>query len=113
MGSMDKTPRENIIRLLKEKSSMKQDVFFRTIDTFHIFRDVIKELAATLKAEAAKIDQRILVDTKDKSEFETELRVAGDILIFHMHTNVFEFDKSHPLWKTSYVKENPERSFCG
>src|SRR5574340_1141800 len=30
---------------------------------------------------------------------------------FH-HTNVFEFDTRHLVWKTSYVKEKATRSFC-
>ncbi|MBL7891665.1 MAG: hypothetical protein JNL63_03475, partial [Bacteroidia bacterium] len=42
-----------------------------------------------------------------------QIRVAGDTVIFYMHTNIFEFDKSHRIWKTSYVKEDNNRSFCG
>lgn len=59
------------------------------------------------------VDKRIVIDYKDKGEFEIELRVAGDILFFYMHTNIFEFEKSHPLWKTSYLKENEFNSYCG
>ena len=30
-----------------------------------------------------------------------------------MHTNVFEFPRDHIIHKTSYVKEDSSRSFCG
>jgi hypothetical protein len=30
-----------------------------------------------------------------------------------MHTNIFEFDRSHQVWKSSYIKEDHGRSFCG
>jgi hypothetical protein len=30
-----------------------------------------------------------------------------------MHSNVFEFDDKHPVWKTTYIKEEPLRSYCG
>lgn len=110
--SDDKT-KEIILQLLKDKSSLKQDVFYKTIDTFKILREVVKEVAREYKPLASDIDKRLLVEYKEKSEYEVELRVAGDVLIFHMHTNVFEFETSHPMWRTSYIKDDPKRSYCG
>lgn len=107
------TPNELIIKTLKEKSVLKQDVYARTLETFNLLKTVIKEVAKEYEAAAAKIDKRLIVTCKDKGEFEMELRVAGDVLIFYMHTNIFEFDRSHQLWKSSYVKEDPTRVFCG
>ena len=105
--------KELILKVLKEKSSLKQDVFHKNIKVFEELRSVIREVVAELKNEAQVIDKRILVDYSEKGPHEIELKVAGDVLFFHMHTNVFEFDKSHPMWKTSYIRDNPARSFCG
>jgi len=102
-----------ILKLLKEKSSLKQDVFHKNIQVFEELKTVIKEVVADLKQDAQVIDKRLLVDYREKGPHEIELKVAGDVLFFHMHTNVFEFDKSNPMWKTSYVRNNPARSFCG
>lgn len=107
------TGKELIMKVLKEKSSLKQDVFHKNIKVFEEIKEVVKEVVAELKNEIYKIDKRILVDYREKGPYEIELKVAGDILFFHMHTNVFEFDKSHPMWKTSYVRSNPARTFCG
>ena len=30
-----------------------------------------------------------------------------------MHTNVFDFDKSHMVWKLPYVYKNPNNAYCG
>lgn len=30
-----------------------------------------------------------------------------------MHTNIFEFSREHEVMKTSYVREDPDRSYCG
>ena len=109
----NKTPRELIVQTLKEKSVVKQDVFKNTIAVFADFKVVLKEIAADLKGKAAEIDKRLVVDCKDKGEFEIELRIAGDVLVFYMHTNVFEFDRTHPVWKSSYVKKQEFNSFCG
>ncbi|MCW3104600.1 MAG: hypothetical protein JWO09_3040 [Bacteroidetes bacterium] len=107
------SPRELILKILKEKSSVKQDVYANTVAAFKSMKTAAKALAADYKKEAAAIDKRVVIEYKEKGEFEFELRVAGDLLIFAMHTNIFEFDKSHPIWKNSYIKEDPSRSFCG
>jgi len=110
---MSPTTNELIQQLLREKASMKQDVYQKTVNAFLDLKKVVREVAHELRPMASAIDKRLIVEYKDKGEFEVELRVAGDVLIFHMHTNVFEFDTSHQMWRTSYVKEVPTRSFCG
>ena len=42
-----------------------------------------------------------------------QMKIAGDLLDFEMHSNVFEFDRSHPMFKTGYIKSNELNSFCG
>lgn len=110
---MENKTNEIILELLKEKSSLKQDVFYSTLSVFKELKDVVKEVVNDLKPKVAAIDKRLIINYKDKTEFEIELQVAGDVLIFQMHTNVFEFDILHQIWKTSYVKEQPSNSFCG
>lgn len=106
------TPRDLILRSLKEKSSMKQDVFKNTQETFKVLRTVVKEVTEDLKSYQ-KVDKRIVVEFKEVNDYQIQIRVAGDTVIFYMHTNIFDFDKSHRIWKTSYVKEDNNRSFCG
>lgn len=104
---------EMILQVLKEKASLKQDVFHKNIALFKLLREVCKEISKELKPKAAEIDKRLLVEFREKGEFEFELRVAGDVLVFGMHTNVFEFDASHQMWKSSYVRDNEKASYCG
>jgi hypothetical protein len=107
------TTNEMILQVLKDKASLKQDVFQKNIELFKLLRDVSKDLSKELKPKAAQIDKRLLVEFREKGEFEFELRVAGDVLVFSMHTNVFEFDTSHNIWKSSYVRDNEKASYCG
>ncbi len=107
------TPKELILKTLKEKSSMKQDVYANTLTAFKLLKSISKQMVADLKKEANVIDKRITIEYKEKGEFEFELRVAGDLLIFAMHTNIFEFDRSHQIWRSSYVKDDHNRTFCG
>lgn len=102
-----------ILQLLREKSTMKQQVYRNTKEVFDLLMISLKELSEELAEDMKRVDDRIGFNFKSKGEFEAEIKIAGDILIFHMHTNVFEFDKSHTIWNSSYVKEDAQRAFCG
>ena len=102
-----------ILKLLTEKSVMKQDVFSNTIVAFNLFKTLLKDKADELNDLITKIDKRVHINYKDINLQAMQLKVAGDMLDFNMHSNVFEFDRSHPMFKTSYIKKNPYNSFCG
>jgi len=102
-----------IIKLLTEKSVMKQDVFKNTIATFELLKECINEISDSLISEVKGIDKRISIDVAGTSTQSTQLKVAGDMLEFFMHSNVFEFEKTHSMFKTSYVKQNEYNSYCG
>ncbi|MDC3260151.1 hypothetical protein OAU66_01195 [bacterium] len=108
-----KSAKELILDQLKEKSSMKQDVFQKTIQYFELLKEVLAEVAAELKHEMESADHRIDIEYRSIGKYEAELKFAGDILFFHMHSNVFNFDKSHVMHKTSYVKADGLRAYCG
>jgi hypothetical protein len=105
--------KKNILKLLKEKSVMKQDVFKNTITAFELVKKSIDEIVKDLHSETQAIDKRIVVAMTENAGYATQLKVAGDMLEFFMHTNVFEFEKSHAMFKTGYIKQNENNSYCG
>src|SRR5436190_14751668 len=105
--------KEIILKLLSEKSVMKQDVYTNTIAVFNQLKDILKEKAEDLSDAILKIDKRVNIFFKDLSLQSMQLKVAGDVLDYQMHSNVFEFDRSHPMFKTGYVKSNELNSYCG
>ena len=109
----EKAAQELIFDTVKDKSVLKQDVFNNIILNFKILKQVLKEIGDDLSARIESVDERVIVEYKNTGEFEAQLRVAGDVLIFHMHTNVFKFDSQNSLWNTSYFKENGNRGYCG
>ncbi len=110
---MAEQKREQILKMLREKSVMKQDVYRNTHNTIDLIKEVVQEIAEDLRTEAGEIDKRIGIDYRFPSDHEIEMKVAGDMLVFYMHSNVFEFDKSHPMFKTGYVKQNELNSYSG
>jgi len=109
----EKEAQELIFNTVKDKSVLKQDVFNNIILNFKVLKQVLKEIGDDLSSRMEGIDERVIVEYKDTGEFEAQLRVAGDVLVFHMHTNVFKFDSQNSLWNTSYFKENGNRGYCG
>lgn len=102
-----------IIKSLKEKSSMKQDVYENTLRAFNLMKSVGFDLVREIKSNSEITDKRVVIDYRERGDFEFELRISGDLLIFSMHTNIFEFDKDHLMWRSSYIKEDPFRTYCG
>jgi hypothetical protein len=105
--------KEIILNLLTKKSVMKQDVYTNTIAVFNELKEILKERAEDLSDEILKVDKRINIFFKDISLQSMQLKVAGDILDFQMHSNVFEFDRSHPMFKTGYIRNEELNSYCG
>lgn len=110
MGNYDNS---NIFKILRKKAELKQEVYANTLQTFKIFKNVIKSIKDEYDKTNDHKQRSILFEYKIKSEFEIELKFGGDILIFMMHTNVFEFPRSHEVMKTSYIREDYDRSYCG
>ena len=104
---------EQILSLLKNKSVLKQDVFHNTIAQFNSLKEVLKTTIQELTNQFGNTDSRVTFEYRDRGAFQCEIRVAGDLLIFQMHTNVFQFEKDSSFWQTGYLKESPENSYVG
>ena len=110
----EKEVRESLLEAFVIKSTVKQKVFENTKNTFLIFKKVLKQLEKEyLDIITDKSPEQMLPSFRDRGPFEAEFKIGGDLLIFSMHSNVFEFDDKHPVWKTNYIKEEPLRSYCG
>lgn len=108
-----KQQNSKIMELLARKSVMKQDVYSNTINVFAELKSILKEIADELSTNIIKIDKRVNIYSKDISLQSIQLKIAGDILDFEMHSNVFQFDRAHPMFKTSYIKNDELNSYCG
>lgn len=111
---MDKiAPQDLILKLLKEKTVVQLDVRNRTEETFNILKKVLAELAHSLSKSATALDKRIKIEYKERNQFEVMFTIAEDVLVFYMQSNVFTFDRTHPVWQTSYIKKSEAHAFCG
>lgn len=103
----------DIVNTLKEKSVMKQRVYDNTFALLSTLKQVLLEISKEFNSQLKDVDRRVALEFKDQGQFEAQLKIAGDLLIFSMHTNVFEFNREHSIWKLPYVQENKMNSYCG
>lgn len=103
----------SLFQSIVSKASLKQDVYQNTYTTFNKFKTVIKNLVGDYQLANLQTHHNIPFEYRNRGEFVVELKFAGDILIFMMHTNIFEFPRSHDVMKMPYIMEDTDRSYCG
>lgn len=102
-----------ILDIIKKKSNLKQTVYS---NTFKVFKDLKTVLSEIENSYNKKLKKDVITPPflyKSISDFQCELKVAGDILVFQMHSNIFEFDRDHGVWKISYVQNNEMATYSG
>ncbi|MBW6490886.1 MAG: hypothetical protein K0B15_06780 [Lentimicrobium sp.] len=109
----DSNPRSDLFEVLRNKALLKQEVYQKTLTTFRQFKSVIIEMVRDYQERFNGNEQLIPFDFRDRGEFEFELKFGGDVLLFMMHTNIFEFSRTHEVMKTNYIHDDKTRSYCG
>jgi len=113
MKKEEKSVKDHIISTLREKSVLKQQVHDQTKTAFKILKTELQDIVLQYNAELKNEDERIHLEYRDRGLFETEVKVAGDLIIFNMHSNVFEFPRNHEIWKDTYYAEQPLMTYSG
>ncbi|MFA5817165.1 MAG: hypothetical protein WC865_16285 [Bacteroidales bacterium] len=104
---------DKIIETLTSKSTLKQQIYDNTCAAFKLLKEELYRITEDLNGKLADEDPRVLLRFQDHGEFTAELKVAGDLLIFSMHSNIFQFDRDHEIWKTEYIKEDATAGYSG
>ena len=115
MASELPAEKKQLFEKLIKKAELKQTVYHQTFKSFKQLKKGIDKLNLQYQQyyDDHKPKYYVEFDARLRGDYEIELKFGGDILLFLMHTNVFEFSRSHSVMKTQYVKEDTDRSFCG
>jgi hypothetical protein len=98
---------------LIQKGNLKQQIYKNTVAAFELIKEQASKFDGCWKDNFASENQLINVNFENQILHEFKLKFAGDMLVFMMHSNIFEFPRAHEINKLPYVKENPDRSYCG
>ncbi|MGE4288876.1 MAG: hypothetical protein AB7E36_09315 [Salinivirgaceae bacterium] len=102
-----------ILDTLVEKSIVKQETYLETLENFIQLKKVSQYIISNYKKQLSNSSQKINLSFSETGVFESSMQVAGDMIIFNMHTNVFTFDPKHWIWENEYVKTNQLNGYCG
>ena len=102
-----------LCNLLINKGELKQNIFQETLNSMLMFKEAAKEFDEFYRDKYEEEHEKVTVHYTNRNQYEFQLKFAGDILVFLMHTNIFEFSRDHEVMRTPYIKEDKDRSYCG
>jgi len=98
-----------------QKSTLKQNIYYNTSEAFQTFKRIVEHLVHNYPEAAQTIGnpRNVAFEISSNSAFEIGLKFGGDILIFVMHTNVFEIPRDNAIMRSDYIRSDKQRSYCG
>lgn len=106
-------PLDHIQQLLESKSSAKQVTYKNLLSSFDLLAKESRRIINELKKRVKPGDEDVTVDFKNINEHEFHVKLAGDLLIFVLHTNVVTFGDDHPLMRSDYINEKEINRYFG
>lgn len=104
---------DRISEQLSTRAALKQGVFDTTLASFGELKEVLQTFPDRFNPGLVDKDERLLLQYEEVGAHVAKLKVAGDVLVFFMHTNAFMFDREHKVWEQDYAKENMARAYTG
>jgi len=106
-------PLDHIQQLLESKSTAKQVTYKNLLSAFSILSKESKRIVQELKKKVKPGHEDVTVDFKVINDHEFQVKLAGDLLIFVLHTNVITFNDDHAVMKSAYMQEKEVNRYFG
>jgi hypothetical protein len=111
--SQQEDPLVHIQRLLESKSAAKQLTYRLLLDCFKLLAKESKRVVSELKNKVKLGDEDVTIDFQEVHEHEFQVKLAGDLLVFVLHTNIVTFDEAHPVMQEPYIAEKEVNRYFG
>lgn len=110
---MKQDPTQNIAEILLSKSSVKQKTYRNVCAAFKDLKKGAKVVINELNDKTSERDEEVDLEVESITDQEFHVKVAGDLLVFVLHTNIITLPEDYEYNKTSYVAEQPLRKYMG
>jgi hypothetical protein len=108
----EQDPIDYIKFMLESKSTAKQTTFKNLQDAFQLLCVDSRRVISELQSKAHPGDKDVTLEFSLINDREFHLKLAGDLLIFVMHTNIITFSDDHEILKDEYfLKKDVNRYF--
>ncbi|MDD4209491.1 MAG: hypothetical protein PHI52_04050 [Bacteroidales bacterium] len=108
---MGKENMKTVCTQLNAKSLLKISVYKKAEEAFKYFKQHAQEFIGTFRTIYPNSEVEVLYSNNQPQSFY--LQFGSDILLFMLHSNVFAFNRDHEVMRTSYIKEDKNRAYCG
>lgn len=109
----EKDPLDRIKFLLESKSAAKQITYRNLLAAFDVLRKESSRIITELTGKVKPDDEDVTLHFRDVNEHEFEVKLAGDLLTFVLHTNVVTFDPNGTIMQDPYIHQNPVNRYFG
>ncbi len=106
-------PLDYIQQLLESKSTAKQITYKNLLHAFQHLSAESQRIVNKLKKKAKPGDDDVTVEFMPVHEHEFDVKLAGDLLVFVLHTNIVTFDETHPVMQDPYVGQQDINRYFG
>lgn len=113
MGLNSEDPINFIKYLLESKSTAKQTAYKHICRAFSVLETESKRVVEELKRRANPSDKDVTVEFNAVNAQEFDVKLAGDMLIFVLGTNIVTLEESHAIMKEDYIRENEVNRYFG
>lgn len=113
MGLNSEDPIKYIKHLLESKSTAKQTAYKNIRRVFSVLSEESRNIVSELKRRAHPGDKDVTVEFNSVTEQEFDVKLAGDMLIFVVNTNVVTLEEAHPIMSADYIRENEVNRYFG
>lgn len=113
MGLNSEDPIKFIKHLLESKSTAKQTAYKHICKAFSVLQTEARGVVEELQRRAQPTDKDVTVEFNVISDHEFDVKLAGDMLIFVMNTNVVTLEESHPIMNEEYIRDNEVNRYFG
>ena len=103
----------HIRKLLESKSTAKQITYKNLLAAFSALAKESERVVDELKKKARPGDDDVTEEFAQINEHEFHVKLAGDLLVFVLHTNVVTLPPDHPVMNDPYIKENEVNRYFG
>jgi hypothetical protein len=110
---MDQDHLDYIKQLLESKSAAKQKTYKHLLSAFGDLSKESHRIVKELKKRAHPDDKDVTIEFNEVNEHEFHVKLAGDLLIFVLHTNIITFDDEHFIMKEPYMKLQDVNRYFG
>lgn len=109
----EQDPFLHIAEQLETKSVVKQEAYRNLCNTFKAMESRAKFIVKRINEGLKNKDKDISINVTKVNAREFHITVAGDLLVFLMHTNIIVLNKEHGASKSEHIEENPMRKYLG